>query len=256
MRENRRNPWAGGASVTSPIPASYPPPSSAVSAWSPFRHRTFALLWAATLISNIGTWMHDVGAGWLMTTLSPSPAIVALVQAATTAPMFLFALFAGALADRVDKRRFLLIVNLVLTGVTAVMATLTAAGAMTPALLLAFTFAIGTGAALTAPAWQAVVPSLVPHESLQPAIALNSMGINIARAIGPALAGFLISAVALSAPFRRSSRARGASGSASSTNRRRSRKSKAERRASSHRSHAPPRRSVCTSGRDRVRGCS
>lgn len=171
------------------------------SAWSPFAHRAFALLWSATLISNIGTWMHDVGAGWLMTTLNPSPAIVALVQAATTAPIFLFALFAGALADRVDRRRFLLLVNLVLTGITGAMAALTAAGAMTPALLLAFTFAIGTGAALMAPAWQAVVPSLVPRESLQPAIALNSMGINIARAIGPALAGFLISAVALSAPF-------------------------------------------------------
>jgi ABC-type uncharacterized transport system permease subunit len=86
------------------------------SAWSPFAHRAFALLWVATLISNIGTWMHDVGAGWLMTTLNPSPAIVVLVQAATTAPIFLFALFAGALADRVDRRRFLLLVNLVVAG--------------------------------------------------------------------------------------------------------------------------------------------
>src|SRR5690606_5027295 len=95
----------------------------------------------------------------------------------------------------------LLLVTLVLTGITGAMAALTAAGVMTPALLLAFAFAIGTGAALMAPAWQAVVPNLVPRESLQPAIALNSMGINIARAIGPALAGFLISAVALTAPF-------------------------------------------------------
>ncbi len=171
------------------------------SAWSPFRYRAFALLWTATLISSIGTWMHEVGAGWLMTTLNPSPAIVALVQAATTAPIFLFALFAGALADRVDRRRFLVVVNVVLTAIVGAMAALTAADAMTPTLLLTFTFAIGTGAALMAPAWQAVVPSLVPRESLQPAIALNSMGINIARAIGPAFAGFLISAVALSAPF-------------------------------------------------------
>jgi len=181
-----------------------PPPAEKAptgSAWSPFSYRAFVLLWTATLISNIGTWMHDVGAGWLMTTLSPSPAIVALVQAATTAPIFLFALFAGALADRVDRRRFLVIVNVVLTVIVGAMAALTAADAMTPGLLLAFTFAIGTGAALMAPAWQAVVPSLVPRENLQPAIALNSMGINIARAIGPAFAGFLISAVALSAPF-------------------------------------------------------
>lgn len=171
------------------------------SAWSPFGYRAFALLWTATLISNIGTWMHDVGAGWLMTTLNPSPGIVALVQAATTAPFFLFALFAGALADRVDRRRFLLVINLGLMVIIGTMAALTATDAMTPALLLVFTFAIGTGAALMAPAWQAVVPSLVPRESLQPAIALNSMGINIARAIGPALAGFLISAATLSAPF-------------------------------------------------------
>lgn len=145
--------------------------------------------------------MHDVGAGWLMTTLAPSPAIVALVQTATTAPVFLLALFAGALADRVDRRRLLLVVNLALSVVVGVMAVLSALGVMTPLLLLVFTFAIGTGMALMAPAWQAIVPSLVPREDLQPAIALNSMGINIARAIGPALAGFLISTVALSAPF-------------------------------------------------------
>jgi MFS family permease len=171
------------------------------SAWSPFGYHAFTLLWIATLISNIGTWMHDVGAGWLMTMLSPSPAIVALVQSATTAPIFLFALFAGALADRVDKRRFLIVVNSALAIVAAVMAALTALGAMTPILLLGFTFAIGTGAAFVAPAWQAIVPSLVPRENLQPAIALNSMGINISRAIGPALAGFLITVVALAAPF-------------------------------------------------------
>ena len=172
-----------------------------ISPWVPFSHRAFALLWTATLISNIGTWMHDVGAGWLMTTLSPSPAIVALVQAATTLPIFLFALFAGALADRVDKRRFLIVVNIGLAVVVTVLAALTGLGWMTSTGLLAFTFVIGTGAAFMAPAWQAIVPTLVPRESLQPAIALNSMGINISRAIGPALAGFLITALGLAAPF-------------------------------------------------------
>lgn len=174
---------------------------SAASAWSPFGYRAFALLWTATLVSNIGTWMHDVGAGWLMTTLSPSPAIIALVQSATTAPIFLFALFAGALADRVDRRRFLIAVNCIVAIVATAMAALTALDLMTPSLLLGFTFAIGTGAAFMAPAWQAIVPSLVPRESLQPAIALNSMGVNISRAIGPALAGILITAVGLAAPF-------------------------------------------------------
>ena len=169
--------------------------------FAPFGISAFALLWTATLISNIGTWMHDVGAGWLMTTLSPSPAIVALVQTATTAPIFLFALFAGALADRVDKRRFLLVTNTILTIIIAIMAMLVAADAMTPLSLLAFTFLIGTGAAFMAPAWQAIVPGLVPRDHLQPAIALNSMGINIARAIGPALAGFLIASISLAAPF-------------------------------------------------------
>jgi MFS family permease len=174
---------------------------STASAWSPFGYRAFALLWTATLISNVGTWMHDVGAGWLMTTLSPSPSIVALVQSATTAPIFLFALFAGALADRIDKRHFLIVVNVALAVIVAAMAALTTLGAMTPALLLGFTFAIGTGAAFMAPAWQAIVPSLVPRESLQPAIALNSTGINISRAIGPALAGVLITGIGLAAPF-------------------------------------------------------
>lgn len=172
-----------------------------VSPWSPFRSRAFTLLWTATLISNIGTWMHDVGAGWLMTTLTPSPATVAMVQAATTAPVFLFALFAGALADRLDKKVLLLIVNALMAIVAAMMALTVQAGIMTPALLVAFTFALGAGAAFIAPAWQAIVPSLVPRDALSPATALNSMGINIARAIGPAIAGFLIAAVGLAAPF-------------------------------------------------------
>lgn len=171
------------------------------SPWLPFKHKAFALLWSATLISNVGTWMHDVGAGWLMTTLDPSPAIVSLVQAATMLPIFLFALFAGALADRTDKRRFLIIANVVLAIVVSALAILTSLGGMTPLLLLAFTFAIGTGAAFVSPAGQAIVPSLVPREELQPAIALNSMGINISRAIGPALAGVLITAFGLAAPF-------------------------------------------------------
>ena len=150
-------------------------------AYAPFGQRAFALLWTATLISNIGTWMHDVGAGWLMTTLNPSPAVVTLVQAATTLPVFCFALLAGALADRLDKRRMLLAINICLLGVVSVLTLLVWAGAMTPVLLILFTLTIGTGAAFVAPAWQAIVPLLVPRAQLKPAIALNSMGINIAR---------------------------------------------------------------------------
>ena len=178
-----------------------PPAATAASAWSPFGYPAFALLWVATLVSNVGTWMHDVGAGWLMTTLSSSPTMVALVQTATTAPIFLLALFAGALADRVDKRRFLIAINAVLAITVTALAAMTALGEMTPALVLGFTVVMGAAAAFMAPAWQAIVPNLVPRESLQPAIALNSMGINISRAIGPALAGLLITGLGLAAPF-------------------------------------------------------
>lgn len=169
--------------------------------WAPFKHAAFTVLWTATLVSNIGTWMHDVGAGWLMTELSPSPAVVAAVQAATTLPVFLFALPAGALADIVDRRRLLIVLNAVLGIVAGLLAMLVSFDAVTPATLLLVTFAMGTGAAFMAPAWQAVVPQLVPREELASAVALNSMGINISRAIGPALAGFLIVAYGLTVPF-------------------------------------------------------
>lgn len=175
--------------------------ATAPGAFSPFGHVAFALLWTATLISNVGTWMHDVGAGWLMTTLNSSPAVVTLVQAATTLPVFLFALFAGTLADRLDKRRMLITINIIVTGVATLLAFMVWQELMTPVLLILFTFAMGTGAAFMAPAWQAIVPQLVPREKLKPAIALNSMGINVSRAIGPALAGLLIASVGLAAPF-------------------------------------------------------
>jgi len=171
------------------------------SPWAPFGFRAFTLLWGATLISNIGTWMHEVGASWLMTTLNSSPAVVSLVQAATTLPVFLFALFAGTLADRLDKRRMLIFINAILLVVVSLLAVMVHFDLVTPVTLILFTLAIGTGTAFMAPAWQAVVPALVPREALSPAIALNSMGINISRAIGPALAGVLIASVSLSAPF-------------------------------------------------------
>lgn len=170
-------------------------------AFAPFGYSAFALLWSATLISNIGTWMHDVGAGWLMTTLNSSPAVVTLIQAATTLPVFLFALLAGALADRLDKRRMLITINLALTAVLLLLTVLVWQERMTPLLLILFTLAMGSGAAFMAPAWQAVVPQLIPRDTLKPAIALNSMGINFSRAIGPAIAGILIASVGLASPF-------------------------------------------------------
>lgn len=184
--------------MTAPATRTAPPEPSA---FAPLRQRVFAMLWAATVLSNIGTWMHDVGAGWLMTELSPSPAMVALVQAATTLPVFLFALPAGALADVVDRRRLLLTVVLLQTAVAVVLAIVVSAGAMTAPLLLLFTFLLGAGAAFLAPAWQAIVPGLVPRDQLGAAVSLNSVGVNVSRAIGPALGGALIVSVGLAAPF-------------------------------------------------------
>lgn len=171
------------------------------SAWTPFRHQVFTVLWTATVVSNVGTWMHDVGAGWLMTSLSPSPLMVALVQTATTLPIFLFALPAGALADVVDRRRLLISFQSVMAVLAALLGVLVWLERADTLVLLLITFLLGTCAAFIAPAWQAIVPRLVPKESLQQAIAINSVGVNISRAIGPALAGFVIVALGAAAPF-------------------------------------------------------
>lgn len=176
-------------------------PSASPSAWAPFGRLPFAVLWIATVISNVGTWMHDVGAGWLMSELSSSPLMVAAVQAATTLPVFLLALVAGAVADIFDRRRLLIFANAAMGFAATALAVVVAVGLATPAVLLAFTFVLGAGAAFVAPAWQAIVPRLVPRKELAPAVALNSLGINISRAIGPALAGFLIVGLGIAAPF-------------------------------------------------------
>lgn len=158
----------------------------------PLRNATFRGLWLANVVAWLGTWLQNTGAGWLMTSLAPDPLIVAMVQSATIMPVFLLALPGGALADIVDRRVFLIGAQLWTILAAAALAILTTANAMTAFWLLALTFAIGIGSALTAPAWSAVVPELVPREDLVQAIALNGIGFNLTRAIGPALAGFLI----------------------------------------------------------------
>lgn len=175
--------------------------TAANSAWSPFRIPVFRALWIATLVSNIGTWMHDIGAGWLMTTLSPSPVMVALVQTATTLPVFLLALPAGALADIIDRRRHLIVAQVFMAITAGCLAVIALTGIATPWLLVALTFAMGLGTAMTMPAWAAIVPELVPRSELPAAIALNSMGINVARAIGPAIAGVIVSVAGSGAVF-------------------------------------------------------
>jgi len=168
------------------------------SPWSALKHRTFRWLWLASIASNIGTWMHEVGAGWLMTSLSASPFNVALVQVAGSAPMFFLALPAGALADIVDKRRFLLGVQLWMAIVAMALALLTLSGLMNVMLLLLLTLGMGIGTALMMPAWSALTPELVGKRDLQSAISLSSLGVNVARAVGPAIAGVLVS---LSGPW-------------------------------------------------------
>jgi MFS family permease len=171
------------------------------SPWAPFRHATFTVLWSATVVSNIGTWMYNAASGWLMTGLNPDPLIVSLVQVATTLPMFVFALPAGALADMFDRRRLLMIAEIGITAVSTIFATLVWLDAVTPVSLLIFTFLAGVGGALTAPAWQSTVPQLVPKRDLQPAIVLNGIGVNISRAVGPALGGVITAAWGIAAPF-------------------------------------------------------
>ncbi|HEV2854132.1 MAG TPA: MFS transporter [Thermoanaerobaculia bacterium] len=167
------------------------------STWSPLRHTIFRWLWIASVASNIGTWFQNVGASWMMTLLTPSPTLVALVQAATSLPMFLLSLPAGAVADVLDRRRLLLVTQTWMTLSAFGLWAFTAANATTPWILLTFTFLLGLGAALNGPAWQASIPEMVPREELPAAVTLGSIGFNIARAAGPALAGV---AVATSGP--------------------------------------------------------
>jgi MFS family permease len=168
---------------------------------APFRHPAFAVIWTATLVSNVGGWMYSAACGWLMTSLNPDPLIVALVMAVSALPICLFAIPAGALADIFDKRKFLIVVEILTTAVSAIYAAMVGLGLATPGNLLLFTFLIGAAGALTVPAWQAVVPQLVPRDDLPPAIAANSVGVNISRALGPALGGVTISAYGIVAPF-------------------------------------------------------
>jgi len=173
----------------------------APSPWRPFRHAAFAVIWAATVVSNIGTWMYSAASGWLMTSLAPDPLMVSLVQVATTLPMVLLALPAGALADVVDRRRLLIATELVTTAIAALFAAFVGLDLVTPGTLLLFTFLVGIGGVLTAPAWQAIVPQLVPRQDLAPAVTANSVGFNVSRAVGPALGGAVIAGFGIAAPF-------------------------------------------------------
>ncbi len=182
-------PGANPQGITEPTS----PIIEASSPWSPLRQGVFRMLWIATVASNIGSWMSDVGTSWMMLTLNSDPLMVAMVQAASSLPMFLFALPSGVMADIVDRRKYLLFSQVWVFVVAASLALLAMTGHVTPHVLLAAAFLLSTGAAMSSPPFQAVVPDMVTKAELAPAIALNSLGINISRAIGPALGGLILS---------------------------------------------------------------
>ena len=190
-------------SVPSPLPRTRPPVRG--SALAPLREPLFRSLWVAAIISYIGTWMQNVGAGWLMTQLTmgkpEAPLLVGLVQAATTLPVFLVILPAGALADMVDRRRLLLMTQAWMVVAAGLLGIFTLLGYVTPWTLLVFTFVLGLGSVMNDPAWQAITPEIVCAENHAPAVALNSVGFNVARAIGPALGGLVIAATSSGIAF-------------------------------------------------------
>ena len=161
-------------------------------ALAPFRHRAFRWLWIGVLISWTGTWMQTVGAQWLLVDAPNAAALVSLVQAATTLPVMLLALPGGVLADTFDRRWLLFTIQVYFFIVGVLLAVLTAVGQMPPALLIAFTFLLGVGTAVQLPTWASTIPELVPRSELRAASRLDLVSVNVSRAIGPAIAGFVI----------------------------------------------------------------
>jgi len=168
---------------------------------SPFRTPIFRRVWIASLLSNFGSLIQSVGAAWLMTSIATSADMVALVQTATALPILLWSLVGGALADGFDRRKIMLAAQAFMLLVSLLLAVCAWLGFMTPWLLLMFTFLIGCGAAFNAPAWQASVGDMVPRPQLAHAVALNSMGFNIARSVGPAIGGVIVAAAGAAAAF-------------------------------------------------------
>jgi len=189
---------------TDAVRVSQPHPSEVVTEWStwrPLRVPMFRNLLVADLVSDMGTFMQGVGAAWLMVSQGAGPLLVALTQTASAFPFFLLALPAGALGDIFDRRKLILTTEVWMFSVAVVLALLTALHLITPWVLLFLTLALSIGDALEAPTWRAVLPEVVPQEGLMPAISLNGIEFNLARAIGPALGGFLIVAAGIGTVF-------------------------------------------------------
>ncbi|MDE2562193.1 MAG: MFS transporter [Sphingomonadales bacterium] len=176
-----------------PSPAPESGPFAHGGALAPFRYPAFRAIWIANLFSNIGSMIQSVGAAWLMTEMTSSHRLIALVQASNTLPIMLLGAFAGAIADNFDRRRVMLAAQTGMLLASAVLASLAFAGVVGPAVLLLLTLTVGMGTALNSPAWQASVRLQVGKADLPQAISLNSISFNLARSVGPALGGLLIS---------------------------------------------------------------
>src|SRR5437667_5623940 len=171
------------------------------STWRPLHLPIFRNLLVADLVSDVGTFMQGVGAAWLMVSQGAGPLLVALTQTASAFPFFLLALPAGALGDIFDRRKLILATEAWMLCIATALAVLTLLHSITPWLLLLLTLALAIGDALEAPTWRAVLPEVVPQEDLLPALALNGIEFNLARAIGPALGGFLIAVAGVATAF-------------------------------------------------------
>jgi MFS family permease len=176
-------------------------PTASPNLWRPLRVTVFRNLLIADIISDAGAFMQNVGAAWLMVSLGAGPIYVALTQTAASLPYFLLALPAGSAGDIVDRRKLILFTESWMMGVALILAILTIAGLMSPWILLVLTFALSAGDAFEAPAWRAILPELVPKEDLPAASALNGIEFNLARAVGPALAGAIISVAGVATAF-------------------------------------------------------
>ncbi len=177
------------------------PDSHAPAAPAPLSIPIFRAVWIASMASNFGGLIQSVGASWMMTSLSPSPTMVALVQSSTTLPIMLLSLWAGAISDNMDRRRIMLAAQFFMLFISLGLAIFAWAGWLGPWTLLSFTFLIGCGTALNGPAWQSSVGDMVPRTALPGAVALNSMGFNIARSTGPALGGIIVATAGAAAAF-------------------------------------------------------